>query len=132
MPEAAGMKARMSDCRFPEQLRLLRGGQFEKVYRRRRSAADRLLLVHACENRLDHCRLGLSVSRRVGGAVVRNRWKRLLREAFRQARGELPEGLDLVVSPRRSTTIEPDFAGVRRSLVGLARQAQRRMKRDSR
>jgi ribonuclease P protein component len=132
MPEAAGMKARMSDCRFPKQLRLLRGGQFEKVYRRRRSAADRLLLVHACENGLDHCRLGLSVSRRVGGAVVRNRWKRLLREAFRQARGELPEGLDLVVSPRRSATIEPDFAGVRRSLVGLARQAQRRMKRDSR
>jgi ribonuclease P protein component len=132
MPEAAGMKARMSDCRFPKQLRLLRGGQFEKVYRRRRSAADRLLLVHACENGLDHCRLGLSVSRRVGGAVVRNRWKRLLREAFRQARGELPEGLDLVVSPRRGTTIEPDFAGVRRSLVGLARQADRRIKRDSR
>ena len=132
MPKAAGMTARMSDSRFPKQLRLLRGGQFEKVYRRRRSAADRLLLVHACENGLDHCRLGLSVSRRVGGAVVRNRWKRLLREAFRQARGELPEGLDLVVSPRRSATIEPDFAGVRRSLVGLARQAQRRMKRDSR
>lgn len=120
----------MTDTRFPRSHRLLRGPQFERVYRRRRSAGDRLLVVHVCENQLGHCRLGLSVSRRVGPAVVRNRWKRVIRAAFRLSHEELPPGLDLVVSPRRGVTVEPGLAAVQRSLVNLTRQAVRRIKRE--
>jgi ribonuclease P protein component len=51
-------------------------------------------------NGLPHARLGLSISRKVGGAVVRNRLKRLLREAFRLRQHELAAGIDLIVVGR--------------------------------
>jgi ribonuclease P protein component len=57
-------------------------------------------------------RLGITASRRVGNAVVRNRMKRLVREAFRQSSGLLPEGHDLVVICRQSGVLDP--LGVRR------------------
>jgi ribonuclease P protein component len=72
------------------------------VYGRRQSAASGQLVVYALPNSLPdgRVRLGLSVSRRIGTAVVRNRWKRRLREAFRATRGELPQGIDIIVVVR--------------------------------
>jgi ribonuclease P protein component len=67
---------------------------------------------------LPHPRLGISASRRLGGAVVRNRWKRLLREAFRLSRSQLPAGIDLVVIPRQD--VEPTLASLLESLPRLA------------
>ena len=87
-------------------------------------------MVHGCENGLDHPRLGLSVSRKVGGAVVRNRWKRLLREAFRLVRRELPRGIDLVVIPRAQ--VEPELQRLMASLAELARRAERKLQRSRR
>ena len=77
-----------------------------------------LSMVFGGPNDLPHPRWGLSVSRKVGGAVVRNRWKRLLREAFRLAREQLPVGVDLVVIPRPNA--EPTLAGLLESLPRLA------------
>src|ERR1700740_277436 len=73
---------------------------FRRVYERRRSASDAWLLIYGCENGLPHLRLGVSVSRKVGPAVHRNRLRRLYREAFRLTRQEMPVGLDLILIPR--------------------------------
>ena len=73
---------------------------FRRVYARRCAASDAWLLVQACPNSLAFSRLGLSVSRKYGNAVKRNRLRRLYREAFRLSKHELPTGLDLVLIPR--------------------------------
>jgi ribonuclease P protein component len=70
--------------------------------------SDSGLVVYACENDLGYCRLGLSVSRKVGNAVRRNRLRRICREAFRLTKHELPGGLDLVLIPKGTEELELD------------------------
>ena len=115
------------DERFTAQFRLRNDRDFQRVYRRRCVASDDLLVVHSCENELGFPRLGLSVSRKVGGAVVRNRWKRLLREAFRLQKRRLPVGVDLVVAPRVGATAE--LSAIMESLVGVSRRAAKKLTR---
>lgn len=87
---------------LPRTARLLRPGEFSRVYDLRQSAASGPLVLYAAPNHLEAggVRVGLSVSRRVGGAVVRNGWKRRLREAFRAVRSGLPPGNDFVIVVR--------------------------------
>jgi len=116
------------DERFPRKYRLRTRTDFDRVYQNDAYAADRVLVVRGCQNGLPYPRLGLSVSRKVGGAVVRNRWKRLIREAFRKSRSELPAGLDLVFRPRRGA--ELDYAAISESLPKVARQLAKRLRRQ--
>ena len=111
---------------FPATHRLKSPADFRRAYDRHCSAADAWLVVFACENGLAHPRLGVSVSRKVGGAVARNRFKRLYREAFRLARHDLPSGVDYVLIPRAKAG-EPTLTRVKASLVALARQAAGRL-----
>lgn len=70
-------------------------------------------------------RLGVTVPKKVGGAVVRNRVKRLVREAFRQERGGLPEGCRIVVNARHSAarlTLAEATGAFRRVAERLARE----------
>jgi len=84
---------------FPRRMRLLRPADFSRVYDTRQSASVGSLVLYAAVNRDDPSavRVGLSVSRRIGSAVVRNRWKRRLREAFRAVRARLPAGSDSAI-----------------------------------
>ena len=85
---------------FPAALRVKRGEDFDRAYALRRRRDCGAVIVYGARNGLGVTRLGLSVSRKVGGAVARNRVKRLLREAFRAVQHGLPSGLDLVVVAR--------------------------------
>lgn len=113
--------------RLRKEQRLRRQEDFDRVYAQDAFAADGVLVVRAAANGLGWTRLGLSVSRKVGNAVMRNRWKRLIREAFRLSQHELPVGLDLVVRPKAGA--EPDLTAIRRSLPTLAKRLARKLLR---
>lgn len=112
---------------FRPQHRIKRGLDFKRAYDAKASARDDLLLMFIAGNGLEHARLGLSVSRKVGNAVVRNQWKRLIREAFRLELSALPPGLDIVTIPVSREA--PELAGLRRSLPALVRRAMRRLEK---
>ena len=98
--------------------------EFARVYDGGQRAGDGHLLVFAAANELEITRFGLSVSRKHGNAVKRARIKRLLREAFRLSQHELPQGLDLILSPRQGSAAGRD--DYRRSLVRNAERLARR------
>lgn len=111
--------------------RLSRSGDFDRVYRQGRSHSNRFLVLyafprgHADDSR--GVRLGISVSRKVGGAVQRNAVKRALREAFWSLDSSLPAAHDfvLVARPDVAGLLERDGThGVAGALEGLLAEAQ--------
>jgi ribonuclease P protein component len=114
----------LGENRFPKQVRLLKASEFERVFNARNSVSDTWLVLHGAASESGHPRIGLTVSRRVGNAVARNRWKRLLREAFRQTQCNLPP-LDLVCIPRGQTP--PPLSQFLESLIALSARIQARI-----
>ena len=102
-------------------MRLKSQTAFQRTFRHGNVRTDATLVVHVVANDLPHSRLGISISRRVGTAVVRNRWKRRIREAFRLSYSQLPPGLDVVIRPRKGATCGWD--AIRNSVPKLIRRA---------
>ena len=116
---------RPSGGRGPKRRRLSRSAEFDRVYRHGRSKGNRFLVLYAfprADGDGEGPRLGLSVSRRVGGAVDRTRVKRALREAFWAEAERLPTGRDYVVVARpeaRGLAEREGTPGIRTALAEL-------------
>ena len=115
------------NARFRAEDRVRKQEDFDRVYQARNFAADGVLIVNGGANGLAHSRLGLSVAKTVGNAVTRNRWKRIIREAFRLLREQLPAGIDFVVRPQKGAVA--DFKAACRSLPVLAGRIIKRLER---
>ena len=115
----------MTLWRFRKHQHLRSSSEFECVYQQRCRASDRNLLIYVAPNETSSTnnpctRIGLSVSRKQGNAVVRNRIKRLMREVFRLSQHELPAGYDLILIPRAGSG--STLADYRRSLKRLTKK----------
>jgi ribonuclease P protein component len=117
--------------------RLSRSRDFEAVYRKGRSVSTRYLVLYSFPREeeegllQDEPRLGLAVSRKMGGAVARNRLKRRLRLAFDELRGSLRPGHDYVLVARPGLAEAADTRGARwlpervAEVFGLAERSER-------
>lgn len=122
-----------ADFRFPRAHRLSGAKAFTAAFDHKLRKNIGPITVIAKPNGLSHNRLGLSVPRRVGNAVRRNRVKRLLREAYRLNRHGWPTGYDLVIAVRPHPTMElADYARLLgQGVEQVDRESQRRLRRDA-
>ena len=121
--------AKTGDKRFRPHEHLRRPVDFRRVYDRRRSVSNDSMIVYACSNDLSYSRLGMSVSRKYGGAVQRNRLRRLYREAYRLTRQPLSIGIDIVLIPRGRD--EPKLADLLIALPKLIAEVAKKLTRDA-
>ncbi len=130
---------------FPKSKKLISNGQFRAVYARNLRFSDNLLILYLAENDCRIARLGIAVNKTLGSSVVRNRLKRLIREAFRLNQQNIPAGFDylFMFSPNwkdklsKSANIDekvnkrpkgPKFEQVRDSVMALIAEAFKRAK----
>ena len=113
--------------RFGKQQRVIRGSEFTTILNHGQFAADGTLVLLAKQSPGSPiARLGVTIPRRTGNAVVRNQWKRLIREAFRLQQNQIPIGFDYIVRPKKDA--QPDWERIKRSVPKLANKAIRRAK----
>lgn len=117
---------------FPKTKRLVRNSQFKAVLAHNLRVSNGLLTLYMAENECGYPRLGISVGKSLGNAVVRNRLKRLAREAFRQSQNRIPAGFDylLMVSPQYSRKIQGrqlTFRQVKASFLALVGKVAKRI-----
>lgn len=119
----------MKKLGLSNQQRLRHREEFSTVYAQRTRVGNRFLLIYAKPNNFKVTRIGLSVSRKMGGAVVRTKLKRLIREAFRISQNDIPAGLDLIIIPR--TVEDVSLENYSKSLKKLVKKLSNRFQEKS-
>src|SRR3990172_6102568 len=107
------------------ELRLRASEDFARVYRRGASVANRELVLYYLQREPQHgggVRLGVSASRKLGSAVVRNRLKRLIKEAFRRRGTAIIEGYDLIVIARQPAKGK-SFQAIEKAFIDVLKKA---------
>ena len=123
----------MKKFTFPKRSRLTKNEDFKRVIDRRCRSKDSLLTLYIAPNSLDFARLGVSISKTAGPAVGRNRFKRIVREVFRQSCEQIPSGYDYVVLGVGSIAKKAQdkgnlaFEPIKRSFMDLVNNALRKL-----
>ena len=102
---------------------LRKNSDFRKVYSKGRSYADHFIVLFTFPNDLGGNRIGLSVSKKIGKAVKRNRVKRLFREVYRLNKDKLIQGIDLIFLARKDV-VKLDFPKMEKSILRLYKRAK--------
>lgn len=110
------------DQSFPKSLRLLKRSAFDRTFDEGVVLKNDQIVVYCADGTTDRTRLGIVIGKYVKTAVQRNRLKRVIRAGFRRAYEALPEGYDLIVIPRETSSLSSDE--VRQSLKQLVREDQ--------
>ena len=118
--------------RFDKSRRVRRRGEFQQVFDRGARVHGRYMTVLIAATAGARCRLGIVASKKLGGAVVRNKAKRLIREVFRNNPPNVEPAVDILVIPRRELlaadypAIEDDFKSACRRATRVVSGGQRR------
>lgn len=115
------------DLRFRPSQRLRTKGDYETVFNARNRQRTTHLTIYYCINECGHDRLGLTVSKRLGGAVIRNRIKRKIREIFRTNPLAQEPYLDLVIRPEKSFDLA-DYQDIESSWCSTIKRLKGRMR----
>ncbi len=107
-----------------KEQRIKKNTDFQLVFNHGKSTANRQFVIYILKkNNQANFRIGLSVSKKIGNAVTRNRIKRLIREAFKEIKAELPTNYDFVIIARKPTA-NMDFHQVKSSIIHILKLAK--------
>lgn len=104
-----------------KRLRLTKNFEFISVYKKGRRAGCHLFTMYAKENDLEYTRLGVSVSKKIGKSVVRNKVKRRIKEAFRTSYGSIKRGFDVVISVKEDVK-NADYKEIKKQMIVLLKK----------
>lgn len=101
--------------------RLKKNEDFRRVYQKKRSMANKLLIIYILKNKYGYNRVGFTVSKKVGKSVIRNRVKRLLRESYRLNEEKILQGYDIIFIAR-NTASKASYKEIENAMMHLFRK----------
>ncbi len=119
----------MHDKSKKELLRLKKNWEFKKVYRYGRTVVSRNIVLYYCPNGQGYNRIGFSISKKVGRSVVRNRIKRIYKEAFKLIEKQIRKGYDFILIARKPA-VDVTFQEACKELLSLCRRGQLLLKKQ--
>ena len=113
---------------FPKRFRVLKTPEFKRCYKKGTRAKGKFFILVLCNNSMNLTRLGLSISAKYGKAYKRNKFKRIIREAFRLIRPELEKGFDvIIVLPKTMKPEIPKLEEAKEEIKSLFQNAYKRL-----